>query len=164
MKCLVCGKEFEAAECPRCHFPDVQIIGDREKALENMMPTIIQYRTNFMSAVKLFLEIYRWKDQNGQLVLERKEHRLLGTAQRLMREQVWLEDKFARIADQKTITVTIRMDLGGDEKQVAVSIPNLHKAELQQLGATVDSDYNLRLMLRNDTEQPTMSGPVAVFA
>lgn len=164
MKCLVCGKEYEAAECPRCHFPDIQIVGDRQKALETMRPTIEKFRTAFLREVKIFLVIYRWKDENGQVVLHREEKKLLGAADELMKEEVWLAEKFARIANQKTITATVSVVMGGEERTVPIAIPNLQKPELQQLGASVDSDCHLHLLLRNDTEKPTMSQPVALFA
>ena len=164
MKCLVCGKEYEAAECPRCHFPDIQIVGDREKALESMMPTIQKYRMNFMRSLKISLVIYRWKDENGQVVLARKEQKPFGTVEELMQGETWLDEKFARLPDQKEIVVTVCIAMGGEEESISVSIPNLQKSELQQLGASIDSACNLRLLLRNDTEKPTNSGPVDLLA
>ncbi len=164
MKCLVCGKEYEAAECPRCRFPNIQIVGDQEQALKAMMPTIEQYRRDFLNAVRIGLVIYRWKDQNGQLVMDRQEQKLLGTADELRRGEKWLEDKFARIADQKQISVTLSIAMAGEEKLVQASVPNLQKAELQQLGAKVDENCNLLLMLSNETEKPTISQPIALFA
>ncbi len=164
MKCLVCGKDFDSSECPRCHFPDVQLIGDREEALKKMLPTINQYRKNFADAVKLSLITYRWKDQDGYLVLNNKDVTPIGTAEELMKSEKWLETKFARIADSDKITVTVCIEMGDDKKNVEISVPNLMKAELQQLGARVDDSFNLSLMLRNNTEKPTISQPVDLFA
>ena len=164
MKCLVCGKNYEAAECPRCHFPDIQIVGDREKALETMRPTIERYRTTFLNSVNVFLVIFRWKAQGGDVVLDREEKRLLGVANKLMEKETWLAEKFARIPNQKDITATISIEREGEVRTVQVAIPNLQNPELQQLGASIDSHCNLRLLLRNDTEKPTMSQPVALFA
>lgn len=164
MKCLVCGKDYEAAECPRCHFPNIQIVGDREKALENLLPTINQYRMNFAGTVAISLVTYRWKDQNGRIALKRKEQMPLGTATELLQGEKWLDEKFARIPDQKEITVTLCISMGGEERTVSVSVPNLQRAELQQLGIRMDSDYRLYLLLRNDTDRPTTSEPVELFA
>ena len=164
MKCLVCGKEYEAAECPRCRFPNIQIVGDREQALKTMLPTIEQYRREFLNAIQISLVIYRWKDDKGKLVMDKQEKKLLGTANELQRGEKWLEEKFARIADQKQITVTLSITMAGEEQQIQVSVPNLQKAELQQLGAKVDDACNLCLMLSNETEKPTISQPIALFA
>lgn len=163
MKCLVCGKDYESAECPRCRFPNILIIGDREKELEKMMPTINQYRNNFAETVKLSLVTYHWKDQNGHLELDRKELIPIGTAGELIQSEKWLENKFARIADRGEITVTVCVAMGDDEQDFTIAVPNLKKAELQQLGARVDNNFNLNLMLRNDTEVPTTSESVALF-
>ncbi len=164
MKCLVCGKEYEAAECPRCRFPNIQIVGDREQALKAMLPTIEQYRREFLNAIQISLVIYHWKDEKGQLVMDRQEKKLLGTANELRNGEKWLGDKFARIADQKQVTVTLSIAMAGEEQLVQASVPNLQKAELQQFGAKVDDACNLRLMLCNETEKPTISQPVALFA
>lgn len=163
MKCLVCGKEYEAAECPRCHFPDVQIVGDQKQALAAMMPTIEKFRANFMNTVNISLEIYYWKDKNGQVVLDRREEVPVGTVKALRQGETWVERKFARIADQEQIPVTILVDMGEGKHSVSISVPNLKKAELQQLGVTMDERYNLQLLLRNETEQPTKSKPYALL-
>lgn len=164
MKCLVCEKVYEAAECPRCRFPNIQIMGDPKTALASLKPTIDAYRKNFLSSVKVELVAYRWKDQNGQVVLDREDRMLLGTADKLQQGDTWLKEKFARIADQKNITVTICITISGEKREVRIPVPNLHKAELQQLGARVDEECNLVLLLRNDTETPTKSKPVPLFA
>lgn len=164
MKCLVCGKVYQAAECPRCRFPDIQIMGDRESALESLKPTIRSYRSNFLGNVTVELMMYHWKDHNGQIVLNYDEHILLGTAANLLNNEVWLANKFARIPDLKTITVTLRITAAGASRKVEVSVPNLLQPELQQLGASVDDNLNLCLRLRNETEQPTRSAPIPLLA
>ncbi len=164
MKCLVCGKVYEAAECPRCHFPDVQIMGNRQEELEKLKPTIDAYRQQFLSTVKVELMAYRWKDQDGQLVLDRTDRMLLGTANTLRQGEHWLTEQFARIADQKEISVTVCITAAEEKREVQVSLPNLLKQELQQIGAYVDGSWNLFLLLRNGTEAPTKSNPVPLFA
>lgn len=163
MKCLVCGKNYEAAECPRCHFPDIQLMGDREAALASLMPTIQTYRKNFLSKVKVELVIYHWKDQNGQIVADYWEPLLLGTANDLLMSEIWLDQKFARIADLEMLSVTVCITVADERREEQVAIPNLHEPELQQLGAYVDEDFNLVLMLRNDTHLPVKSVPVLLL-
>lgn len=163
MKCLVCGKIHEAAECPRCSFPDIQIMGDQDKAMESLRPAIIAYRTNFLKTVRLELMTYRWKDQDGQVVLDREERMLLGSGDGLQQE-TWLPEKFARIADQEKIPVTVRITAGEESRDAVISLPNLHEPQLQQLGAVIDGDCCLRLLLRNDTQEPVSSAPVSLFA
>lgn len=164
MKCLVCGKIYEAAECPRCYFPDVQIMGNRQEELEKLKPTINAYRQQFLNTVKVELMAYRWKDQDGQLVLDRMDRMLLGTADTLQQGEHWLEEHFARIADQKEISVTVCITAGEEKREMQVVLPNLLKPELQQIGAYVDDDCNFFLLLRNETEAPTKSNPVPLFA
>lgn len=163
MKCLVCGKNYEAAECPRCRFPDIQLMGDRDEALAQLMPTIRAYRANFLKGVTVELVAYRWKDLDGRVALDREDRITLGTADALQQGETWLEEKFARIPDQKEITVKVCITAGGEKRDVSIAVPNLHKPELQQLGVSVDGDCNLRLLLRNETEAPTTSAGVPLF-
>ena len=163
MKCLVWGEVYEAAECPRCRFPDIQIMGDQKTALASLMPTIQAYRKNFLGNVKVELVAYRWKAQDGQVVPDCEEHMLLGTAGDLQKGEIWLANKFARIADVETISVTVCITVAGTSRKVQVPVPNLHQPELQQLGACLDDDLNLQLLLRNDTQLPTRSATVPLF-
>lgn len=164
MKCLVCGKEYEAAECPTCRFPNVQIMGDREQVMVNLKPTIDAYRTRFLQSVKVQILAYRWKDQNGTVVQDRVDTLTLGRGDVLLQEETWIPEKFARIAEKEEIPVTLRITAGEETRELVVAVPNLQKPELQQLGASIDNMCNLRLLLRNDTDAPTSSAPVPLFA
>lgn len=163
MKCLVCGKEYEAAECPRCHFPDIQIVGDRDAFLATLMPTVQTFRAGFLGKVQVELIAYRWKDQNGQVVLDREDRMSLGTADILMQGEKWLPEQFARIPDKKEIPVRICISVSDEHREVQIAVPNLQQPELQQFGAKVDQDCNLILMLRNDSHAPTYSQPVPLL-
>lgn len=163
MKCLVCGKNYEAAECPRCRFPDVQIIGDREQTIASLKPTIDAWRTNFLQAVQVKVQLYRWKDKDGMVVLDRVDTAMLGDGNTLRQGAAWLPERIARIAEAEEISVTTHITIGADTREFAVTVPNLHRPELQQLGASVDEEFNLRLMLRNASDAPTCSEPVPLF-
>ena len=164
MKCLVCGKNYEAAECPRCHFPYIQVpAAASETFLESLRPTVNSYRGGFLQQVKLQIPIYRWKDQDGVVVEDRVETISLGTADQLKAGARWLEEKFARIPDEKEIPVTVSISAGGDTWERTIAVPNLHQPELQQVGVVINDEYHILLMLRNETEQNTVSDPVPLF-
>ena len=72
--CLVCGKQYETGDCPRCKFPDVQIPGmEREQAIVQLKPVIEASRKAFLETVRVEVISYRWKDRNGTIVLDRKD-------------------------------------------------------------------------------------------
>lgn len=163
MKCLVCAKEYEAVECPRCNFPDVQIPGDGQNVPEHIKATVDAYRLSFLKSVELQLVIYRWKDANGTLVLDREDRIPLGSGSELMQGEQWLAEKFARIPTQEEIPVSIRITAGTDILEKTVCVPNLQSTKLQQLGACMDQDGNICLLLRNDLDTPTSSAVVPLF-
>jgi hypothetical protein len=75
----------------------------------------------------------------------------------------WLEQRFARIPDTKQLPVRLAIVCGGETRILSVSVPNLQASELQQIGAVVDENCNLKLLLRSTTQSPTQSDPVALF-
>lgn len=161
--CLVCGKQYETGDCPRCQFPDVQIPGSREKAIQNLKPAIDSYRANFLTTVRVEVLSYYWKDNGGTLVLDREERRLLGTASELMKGEKWLDQAFARIPEAKLLPVRVAIVCGEESRLLTIPVPNLTGAELQKIGAVMDENCNLRLLLGSDTQTPTRSDPVAIF-
>lgn len=164
MKCLVCGTLHEAAECPRCHFPDIQIMGDQEKAMETLRPTIHAYRMDLLRSVQIALPAYRWKDHNGMIVADRRDWLSLGSGDALLEQEAWLPDRFARIAGPSELDVTVRITVGEKNYEQNIRLPNLPEPELQQIGAVIDRDCTLRLLLRNETRDPVSSCAVPLFS
>ncbi len=166
MECLVCGKIYEGGECPRCQFPDVQIPGlpeERERAIAKLKPAIDAYRTTFLQTISVDIVCYHWKDRDGQVVLECEKRIPLGKGTELLQREKWLSQKFARIPDQKQLPVTLCITAGESTTRKTVTIPNLQRAELQQIGAEMNQDCKIRLLLRNDTDKPTCSKFVPLF-
>lgn len=162
--CLVCGKKYEAGDCPRCKFPDVQIPGmEREKAIIHLKPVIEASRRAFLENIRVEVISYRWKDKDGTIVLDRKDNLVLGTGTALAQGEVWLPGKFARIADEAKIPVKLRITAGEEVFEKTIRVPNLHKPELQQLGAKLDQNFNITLLLRNDSQKSVQSDPVPLF-
>ena len=162
--CLVCGKKYDGGDCPRCKFPDVQIPGmGREKAIIHLKPAIEASKTAFLENIRVEVISYRWKDQDGTIVLDRQEALALGTGTALTKGEVWLPGKFARIADETSVPVKLRITAGDEVTEKTVRIPNLNKPELQQLGAKMDQNFNITLLLRNDSQKPAQSDPTPLF-
>ena len=80
-----------------------------------------------------------------------------------MQGEIWLSEQFARIADVPELSVKVRIKSPDESREVKVTLPNLQQPELQQLGACIDQNCNLFLMLRNDSQAPTKSAPVPVL-
>ena len=163
MKCLVCGKEYDAAECPRCHFPNIQIMGDRETALAQLMPTILAFRKTFLEKVEVSLLIYRWKEGDGRIVPDCEEYLPLGTAAALQAQETWVCGEFARIPDLETISVTVSVTAPDGIHRLQISVPNLPEPQLQQIGARLDEELQLQLLLRNASREGVSSAPVPLL-
>ena len=164
MKCLVCGKEFAGGECPRCKFPDLQFPGDRDEAIRSMKPVIDSFRAEFLKKVRVAVVIYRWKDRNGNVVPDREELLPIGTGAELSEGVRWLEQKFARIPEQQKLSLRLRVTAGEETENLTVTVPNPQIAELQQLGAELDPDLRICLLLRGGNAEPLKSAYVPIFA
>ncbi len=163
MKCLVCGREFDAESCPVCQFPVVRFPGNPEEGLRAMQPTIDTYRERFLSGVRIGIVTYRWKDDDGTLAVDRRETAWIGTGAELYGQEGWSEERFARIPEMPSLEVELSVSAGGRETVRKVTLPNRQEAQLQEIGAVLDAQMNLRLLLRNEAGQ-TQSEKIPLFA
>lgn len=161
MKCYVCGREYEGNECPRCRFPDVQVPGASwEEARKALSASIDAYRTNYLQSIRAELVTYYWKDENGVCVLDHEDLMPLGSGTELYQKELWLGQKFARIEKLDAVPVRLRITAGAASQEKEVALPNLHAAELQQIGIELNDRFQFLLKLRNDSETPTCASPV----
>lgn len=163
MRCLVCGREFDAETCPVCQFPVVRFPGDPEEGLRAMQPTIDAYREHFLSGVRIGIVTYRWKDDGGTLAVDRKETVWIGTGAELYGREGWIAERFARIPEVPSLEVELSVSVGGRETVRKVNLPNRQEAQLQEIGAALDPQMHLRLLLRNEAGQ-TQSEEIPLFS
>lgn len=160
MKCYVCSKQYEGTKCPRCGFPAVEVPGASwEKARTDLAATIEPFFQGFLNAISVSVTSFQHRDDNGVYVLDQEKTLVLGTGQELYDKELWLDQQFARLEDP-TIPVRLNLTVRGNTRQEQVELPNLKAAELQNIGISMDKQFNLRLMLRNTSEKPTVSAPV----
>ena len=163
MKCLVCNKEYVGGECPRCAFPEVNIMGDYEEGLKSFAPIVKTHRERFMETMSLGVVVYRWKDDNGVIALDREDRIPFGTAATLYNKESWLEQKLARIPDEQEIEIICYIRYGQEEHRVPVRMPNLLQSELQQVGIRLTQDYKFNILLRNEAGAGTQSREMELF-
>lgn len=162
MKCIVCGKKYEKDRCPVCNFPKIEFLTDPEEGLQAMKPEIDAYRDNFLSQVSIGITAYQWKDNNGEIVMDRSERIHIGTGKELRGNTKWLAEKFGRIPDEEKLQVSLSIQVNGKVEEQSVNIPNLLEPELQELGAAVDDALNIQLLLRNSSGS-TQSERIPLF-
>ena len=166
MKCVICSSTFEGGQCPVCQFPLVTFPGDPEEGLRKMKPTIDQYYDQFLSRLEVAIVSYHWKDSNGKLAPDYQKALSFGNGTSLLQNTVWLSQSFARVPDQKTLSVTLNLRTGSILKEKTIIIPNLLEPGLQQIGASIrKTDQHgpmIRLQLRNSSGS-TNSDWVALF-
>ena len=156
MKCLVCNKEFEGSACPRCVYPVVEAT-DVDALLDSLRPQIEAYRKEFELGIRIELVIFRWKEAEGNVVLDRKETMSFGRYPELVGRATWLPQQFARIPDAQTLELQLQITSADTTRTVSVPVQNLLDPALQNVGIEVSGDYRYRLMLKNDTGKVTAS-------
>ena len=67
MKCVACGKDhWEGDECPRCHFPVYEILGDDlDQSVAQIQAFAKEFQKEYLNDLQLGVVTYQWKDQNG---------------------------------------------------------------------------------------------------
>lgn len=163
MKCLVCGKSFEGAGCPRCNFPVLSILGDYEEGIAQQQPIIDAYRENFLARVDVGVETYSWTEKDGKIVLDRIGHTSVGNGTSIWKKSRWMPARYARSADTDHIQIKVYGILNGQKKEQTVSLPNLIGAGLQQLGAEMNGEMAVTFKLRNEAGEESVSQLIPLF-
>ena len=149
MKCLVCGKEYDGAECPVCRFPNIQIPGNYEEGLLAIQDEIEEYRKQFFSTFYVGIRTWHWIDINGTLKPDYAEDLYFGQIGSLQGEEQWLSRPFARIPDVTMLNITIVIKQAGEIVEKTVTVENLSEMQLLEIGAVVDDQYNVQIIVRN---------------
>lgn len=161
MKCYVCGKIYEDKVCPRCKFPAVQIPNTTwEEGRQALASTIEPARAAFLNTIRISMIAYHHRDENGVYVLDREEEILLGSGPELLGKELWLDREFARMGEQKTVSIRLRIAIGEKKREEQIELPNPQAPELQKIGIAMDEQFFLRLKLTNASSETTVSEPV----
>lgn len=152
MKCDVCGKEFTGAFCPRCDFPVVESTN-----VDALLDEIQKYRQEFYNSIYAEIYFYYWKEEDGSVVLDRRERKTFGRFPELCGKVTWLPQQLARIPEAKNLDLSVCITSRVKTNECTVSVPNLLDSSLQQIGIEVKEDLCFRLKLRNDLGGETAS-------
>ena len=130
---------------------------DLEEARKKVQPMIDTYRKSFLQKVEVGVKIYHWKDENGTLAVDHEEKRAFGSGNDIYGKTVWLDQKFARIPEEKKLPVRVYIRCDGDEREEEMPLPNLQEAQLQEIGISMDQQLDFCMMLRNESGTPVYS-------
>lgn len=162
VRCIVCNHEMSSPvqPCSRCGFLQPAVVGDLDGAQNFINARAAKYRQELLSRYDFGVTVYYWKDNNGTVVLDREERLSFGSADALLGNPVWLEQQFARTGDETVLELELSVAAPPDGlRRLPVSIPLPSGRHLHQVGARIDEDLSLRLMLRNPEGQ-TESTPL----
>lgn len=168
MKCCVCSTEMAPGitTCPCCGFNDPRngrVFGDIAALDAKVTQDAAEYRTAVLASTDIGVQTYSWKDDNGTLVLDKKTRVSVGKASQMTAAPLWLDQKFARIPDQKSFDVTLSVLRDGyPEKEIVVSVESLPQPELLEAGISVTPDMQVRFHVRNNSVE-TSSAPVSML-
>lgn len=163
MKCLVCNKEFEGVVCPRCNFPVIAVPAEIDNGENLIAPLIERHRQGFLQAVRIGIVIFHWKEADGSIVLDHDERLLFCEEPAFDGREYWLEQKFARIPDEKNLSLTVFIDYGSKQSEQSVEIANLPGAALQEVGLRLCADFSWQLLLKNDMGETAESAYFSLF-
>ena len=163
MKCFVCGKEYTGGECPRCHFPNVQLPGDYEEGLAAIRDEIKAYRERFFGRCLVGIRTWHWMDVEGELQPVCAEDRYFGQLLQLQEEEQWLSWGFARIPDVPELEITVLMKQGEEVREKTVTVANLIEQQLLEIGAVADDQFRVQILVRNASGTIRKSAPIALI-
>ena len=155
-QCRVCHKELNnpARPCPRCGFQEPAFFGDPNKANQVINQKADAFRNQYLSAFDFGLTIYYWKDQNGQLVLDRTQRLSFGIGSNLAGNVCWLDQPFARIPEVEKLDLELSiLRENQNYRKLYVAVPVPQGNHLLQAGISLSRDMTVQLMLKNPQGQ-----------
>ena len=164
MKCVVCGKDHDEHNCPICKFPKIVNLseGNDEEALDAIREMVERKRKQFLKGLTMGIVTYHWKDDGGELKVEREELLTVGDGLSLYQGTAWCDQKFARVEDADFIPVQVTVKGDNFERVVELEIPNLREPGLQEVGLSIAGQCEMTASLRNASGSTTSTAK-AVF-
>ncbi len=162
MNCIVCGKEFDGDECPRCGFPVIEFPGDYEEGMRALKPTVDAFRAKFLNNITAGIAVYYGKDENGSVVPDKKEILPFGTLGDISGKECWIGQKFARLPDAVTLKTTVCISHGDKTEEKTVELKNLTEPSFQYIGITSDGS-TFSVLLKNEAGSFSRSDAIPLF-
>ena len=93
MQCIVCSHTIptENSMCPRCSFP-LYTFGNSPTEIELMTLLAEKHRPFLLQHLDFGVHVYRWKDVDGNICLDRRFRRSFGMGQLPLNTRTWLPD------------------------------------------------------------------------
>ncbi len=168
MKCLVCGKEYDGAECPECRFPNVQIIGDYDEELKKLQPKIEEYRKEYLKrnanlSWKIGLRVLRKIGFEGERVKAIPEVFYFGTIGDILDKDIWLDNPFVGFANANNeVALDIVISDGTNTSNKNVIIPGVKDTVYLNVGIYMSDADTFCIKLKDKRGIVGMSYPCSV--
>ena len=148
MNCLVCGTPLKnkGNDCTCCGFHYLDSVGGSfEENLDLQRSRADYYRANdFLPRFELAVRSYYWKDGLGKIVQASRERLAFGNAAKLQKGTVWLQQEFARMPDEKPMTVEICvLEEDAPERTIRFDMPQFEEPDLLRVGLRVEEAWHM---------------------
>lgn len=158
MKCLVCSKEYDGAECPYCRFPNVQINGDYDEGIRQLMPMINSHRAEYFGAFNLGIVLLQRKNLDSDSLKAESTVVSFGQVKDLMHKEKWLDLPIVAYPNKDgQLELTLSINRGVETSSQKVMISGFTKPDIINVGISVKDEYSICLMAKNKDNKTTGS-------
>ncbi len=150
MRCLVCNNEYTGAECPFCKFPNVQINGDYDEGIKQLMPMINTHRQNFFGSFTVGLVLLRRINDNSGSPQATSQTVSFGQIKTLINSTKWLDQQIVAYPNSDhQIEMSIELDRLYEKTNLPVAIRGFSNPDIVNIGIQVTDEYSFKILARN---------------
>lgn len=151
--CKICAhqEKKEFAVCPICGFDDYETMEDSAEAKKMEQRLIEAFTNKKLQSVNISFKAYSYKEQGDMLELDQEYILSLANGGDLKKEKsVWFNEKFASVDRDIDIELQIT-DICGKKRKKIVSITNVPKVELWNLGVVLKDQLKVQILLGDES-------------
>lgn len=144
MKCNCCKAEFlnGQAKCPICAFPTLMVDDvDIDELIRN-------YKNNKLKDVAIYIKIYNYSIDNGNLSMDGEEYIKVVEAWKLEHGNVyWMDEAYEDIESANTFTLTVSIGNSMAHRECDVNITPSRNISHSMIGVLLEDGFTIRFIV-----------------
>lgn len=166
-RCFVCMYTYDSMQhmniCPVCKFQEPHILGDYEQGVHELQPMIMKKKQDLLNKLRIGLVIFEYEISNGQVIEKGKSIEYFNNVV-LLGETCWLNDQFETVSTRDSLEAEIAVTINNTPLSQKYTLPNLKDASCLTVGITVDNQFDLILIAKDESGRQTQSEKAYIFS
>jgi len=162
-QCRVCMTKYsaEGGICPICRYNEPYALDGRTDN-EELLDDIKNAKAELLHSLSFELKTYTYEIENARIDNGTEEFSDFGQITDFNKLH-WISDKFETVNTRESLKAQLKVTFIQQVFVLDVSFQNIKNAQYLLIGISVDSDFNLSVTIKDQTNKTVTSGKVYIF-